>query len=74
MAFDDRLFRPFVFLPDGSPEAQVPPPHGHIRLPARFIPHGSTEPEADDTDGGLIEAEGVDDAIRGETPWGRLPA
>ncbi|HKM62764.1 MAG TPA: hypothetical protein VJY39_09770 [Acidisphaera sp.] len=39
----DKLVLPFVFIPDGSPEALLPPRYGHIRLRARFIPAGTAE-------------------------------
>ena len=62
----DKLILPFRFIPDGSPEAQVPPPHGHIRIRAVFRPHLTSE----ETDDNWFD-EGADDSTDGETPRGR---
>ena len=66
IALFDKLTLPFRFIPDGSPEAQVPPPHGHIRIRAVFRPHPRTHFAPDETGDNWFD-QGADDATHGET-------
>ena len=59
----DKLVLPFVFIPDGSPEALLPPSYGHIRLRARFIPADTAE------DAGTSSASGPDGPDDGGDGW-----
>ena len=61
----DRLILPFRFIPDGSPEAALPPPPGHERFRARFIPYGH---EMDQSADGASRSDLGDDAWGVATP------
>ena len=66
----DKLRLPFRFIPDGSPEAQVPPAPGHIRIPAVFRPHPRAHLPSEEADDGWFEGGIADDATDGEGPRG----
>ncbi|HKM63764.1 MAG TPA: hypothetical protein VJY39_14860 [Acidisphaera sp.] len=70
----DKLVLPFVFIPDGSPEALLPPRYGHIRLRARFIPAGSAEAAGTSPASGPDESDDAGDGWqsdpgRGADAW-----
>ena len=64
MVSGDRLMLPFTFIPDGHPDAALPPPPGWIRLRATFTPFGPARVPAprsrNDTDAAGAKADAGD--------------